>query len=39
MWALVVYGSALIFFIHLFGWWAIIALFLFWVLVQVAFAS
>lgn len=37
--ALFVYGVALIFFIHLFGWWAIAALFLYWVIIQVAAAT
>lgn len=37
--ALIVYGVALVFFIHLFGWWAIAALFLFWVLIGVMATS
>lgn len=36
VYALIVYGVALLFFIHLFGWWSIAAMVLFWVLIQVA---
>lgn len=32
--ALIVYGVALLLFIHLFGWWSIAAIFLYWVVIQ-----